>query len=122
KQIHSSEVRSFYKRLVSKFENIVASGAYILVSYRTELDGNMPYIKNFTWVDTNTIDESTGGDWNTSIMEVGQDIEFIRGKNSGFVTNIASISIGGGVAGVDRIELEDSVFSTTSTGFFMINN
>jgi hypothetical protein len=121
--IAAADLRAFWQRLKVKLKKLEVSGEAVVVKYRVAKKAGYPYVTRATWVDGDTFDEVAGGDWDTSLIEVGDEIEVMKGSGMGGIAHISAISLGGGASGVDRIELDESISSIVSGTFrLMFNN
>lgn len=133
-EIQSADMRAHWTRVKARIEKILNTSSFVALKYRIDKKSTVdtypvttyayPHIKRFNWINSTTIDEVAAGEWNTTLLEVGDELEIIQGKQGGWIAHIATISVGGGVGGVDRMTLDSAVplHVASSSGYFMAQN
>ena len=121
-QIHSTDIRTFWKRLNLAFKKFENTTDKIIVKYRIEKDKNFIGTNGIansftiTWTDTDTFTVSSTVFDNA---EVGDEIEITTGKGAGACAHIASIS---GTTPNYTINLDEIIPNVSGTAYARIQN
>ena len=95
----SSQLQEDWQKMFIKHKDLVTDLDKIVVKYRIDNNEPLTRIKELatdgviTWTDNNTF-TTTDPQW--SVVEVGDEVEFIQGTGSGYLAHVTSISETGG--------------------------
>lgn len=114
-KINASDISGFWKRLKIELEKL-NSNCSVIVKYRIS---EIRQTKNCQFIDEDTIDESSVGEVNTSVLEIGDEIEVIMGTGSGATAHISSFTEASGFTKA-RFNLDESISNITASYFSLI--
>ncbi|MCH7640974.1 hypothetical protein IID22_02105 [Patescibacteria group bacterium] len=111
----ASSVEDIFQDLLVWFKRFRSSSDRIIIKYRVIKDPNYPIVGGGTWSDTDTF---TSTDTLTNAV-AGDEVFIIRGRGSGTLLTIGSISEAGGTFTVNLTETTPNVSGTFA---FIIDN
>ncbi len=109
----SSAVEDVFQNILLSFKRLRSSSDRIVVSYRSVKNPNFPIFGNATWSDTDTFTSTT----DLSNVSAGDQVMILRGRGSGTIAHVSSISEAGGTYTVNLDETIPNVSGTAEVVF-----
>lgn len=105
-----------FQDILLQFRRFLNSGDRIIVKYRTVKAGNYPiFISSLTWSDTDTFTTTT----DLTNASAGDEVLILRGRGSGALVHISSLSEAGGTW---TVNIDETIPNVSGTSVAMIND